>query len=308
MILICGIPTERPLALVRNAVEELGAPHVVVNQRHFDRMTFHFQADDNGIDGELRIDDDAIRLTEISGVYIRLMDDSLLPELREEPAGSPRSRRCRAFHAALTHWSEITPARVLNRTGSMASNASKPYQAQIIRKHGFDAPETLITNDPQLAETFIARHRRVIYKSISGVRSIVRTVTLADVDRLDAIRWCPVQFQEFLEGTNIRVHVVGGEVFPTEVRSAAVDYRYAARDDEPIDLVPTILPATVSERCITLARALGLEFAGIDLLLTNDGRWFCFEVNPSPGFNWFESMTGQPIAAAVARLLASGPA
>jgi hypothetical protein len=30
---------------------------------------------------------------------------------------------------------------------------------------------------------------------------------------------------------------------------------------------------------------------------------YFFEVNPSPGFTYFEDVTGQPIAAAVARLL-----
>jgi hypothetical protein len=31
---------------------------------------------------------------------------------------------------------------------------------------------------------------------------------------------------------------------------------------------------------------------------------FCFEVNPSPGYSYFEANTGQPIARAVARYLA----
>ncbi|MFC7543867.1 hypothetical protein ACFQU2_36610 [Siccirubricoccus deserti] len=45
--------------------------------------------------------------------------------------------------------------------------------------------------------------------------------------------------------------------------------------------------------------------AGIDLKRRRDGSWVCFEVNPSPGFSWFEAATGQPIAAAIAALLAS---
>jgi hypothetical protein len=30
----------------------------------------------------------------------------------------------------------------------------------------------------------------------------------------------------------------------------------------------------------------------------------CFEVNPSPGFSYYEGHTGQPISAAIARYLA----
>ena len=51
---------------------------------------------------------------------------------------------------------------------------------------------------------------------------------------------------------------------------------------------------------------LGLHVAGIDLRRTDDGRWVCFEVNPSPGFTFYQEETGQPIAEAIARLLAAG--
>jgi D-alanine-D-alanine ligase-like ATP-grasp enzyme len=42
--------------------------------------------------------------------------------------------------------------------------------------------------------------------------------------------------------------------------------------------------------------------AGIDLRRTTDGRWVCFEVNPSPGFVYFDDGT---ITEALADLLAT---
>jgi hypothetical protein len=44
--------------------------------------------------------------------------------------------------------------------------------------------------------------------------------------------------------------------------------------------------------------------AGVDLRRTVDGRWYCFEVNPSPGFTYYQDATGQPLAEAMAELLA----
>jgi hypothetical protein len=70
----------------------------------------------------------------------------------------------------------------------------------------------------------------VIYKSASGVRSIVRRVEQEDLPRLERIRWCPTQFQRHVPGTDIRVHVVGRSVFAATIVSDATDYRYAARD------------------------------------------------------------------------------
>ena len=47
-----------------------------------------------------------------------------------------------------------------------------------------------------------------------------------------------------------------------------------------------------------------LPLAGIDLRRTPDGRYVCFEVNPSPAFSFYERRTGLPIAHAIARHLA----
>jgi hypothetical protein len=48
----------------------------------------------------------------------------------------------------------------------------------------------------------------------------------------------------------------------------------------------------------------GLAIAGIDLKVTRDNRVYCFEVNPSPAYSYYESNTGQPISSAVADYLA----
>jgi D-alanine-D-alanine ligase-like ATP-grasp enzyme len=50
---------------------------------------------------------------------------------------------------------------------------------------------------------------------------------------------------------------------------------------------------------------MGLLVAGIDLRRTPDGRWSCFEVNPSPGFTYYQDKTGHPIDQAIAELLLS---
>ena len=128
--------------------------------------------------GQIRLGEWIYPLSDFAGVYIRLMDDQLLPELRTEPLDSARRRYSRALHDTLIRWCELTPARVVNRAGAVESNLSKPYQAQLIREHGFAVPETLITNDPDLVLDFRDRHKRVIYKSISvSARSCKRWKT-----------------------------------------------------------------------------------------------------------------------------------
>jgi hypothetical protein len=305
MILVCGIPSEPPLAGVIEALEQIGAPTAVFNQRHFAAMKMDFEIRAGAISGRLEIQGTGFPLEAIEGVYTRQMDFRLLPELKDRPEASDEYRYCAALHDTLTRWCEISPARVVNRVAPMGSNSSKPFQAQLIRRYGFEAPETLITNDPGQVLEFRDRHKHIIYKSVSGVRSIVQKLGDGDLPRLASLRWCPTQFQQFVEGFDVRVHVIGTKVIPTRITSSATDYRYASSQvGEAAHLAATELSDDVADKCIRLAEGLGLAFAGIDLKFAPDGRIFCFEVNPSPGYTYFEANTGQPIARAIACYLA----
>ena len=306
MILLCGIPSESPLALVREALDECGTPYVMLNQRQFPIMRMSLDISDGRAGGKLQLNGDSYQLEDFTGVFSRMMDYRFLPEVKDSADNAPERQLSRNLFDTLTRWAEVTPARVVNRIAPMGSNFSKPFQAQLISRYGFEVPETLITNDPELVRAFRAKHGRVIYKSISGVRSIVQTLTDEDMDdRLDNIRWCPTQFQAFVEGTNVRVHTVGDKVFATAISTEATDYRYAQRQSgDHAELREVDLSDELAEMCVKLAEGLGLAFAGIDLKVTPENRVYCFEVNPSPAFSYYESNTGQPISKAVAQYLA----
>jgi glutathione synthase/RimK-type ligase-like ATP-grasp enzyme len=292
------------MVLVRDALDSNGAPYVVLNQRKFASMKMSLDIQGGKPSGRLQLNGDSYSVDEFIGVFTRLMDYHHLPELKDAPADSPELKFCGNLFETLTRWAEISPARVVNRVAPMGSNFSKPYQAQLIKRYGFEVPETLITNDPELVCAFRARHGRVIYKSISGVRSIVQTLTDDDMKRIDNIRWCPTQFQAFVEGTNVRVHTVGEKVFATAISTDATDYRYAQRQSgDHAELRPVELADDLAEMCVKLSAGLGLAFAGIDLKITPENYVYCFEVNPSPAFSYYESQTGQPISRAVADYL-----
>lgn len=304
MILLCGIPSETPLRMVTDRLDEAGAKYVMVNQREFADCDIWFEVNASGVKGELKIFDRVHKLEDFRSAYQRLMDDTCLPELENEPEKSALRRRCRGFHDTLTRWLEIAPGLIVNRCAPMCSNSSKPYQAQLIREQGFQVPETLMTNRPELVREFQARHGRIIYKSASAVRSIVQTMQEADFERIENIRWCPTQFQAFVDGTNVRVHTIGGRVYATAIESEATDYRYASQQvGDAADLREVELADELAERCLKLSKALGLEFAGIDLKVTPDKEIYCFEVNPCPAFSYFEHNADQPISEGLAQSL-----
>ena len=63
------------------------------------------------------------------------------------------------------------------------------------------------------------------------------------------------------------------------------------------------IPAELGTRLVEVTQAMGLVLSGIDLRRTPGGEWCAFEVNPSPGFSFYEEGTGQPIADAIAGVL-----
>ncbi|MBU6498860.1 MAG: hypothetical protein KGJ41_00175 [Rhodospirillales bacterium] len=304
MILLGGIASERPLAMLGAALDARGAPWRLFDQRRCAACAMEFEVGATGVGGTLRLDAEEFDLRAITAVYLRLMDDRILPELEDEPDLSPARRHARALHDALYRWIEIADARVVNRSDPQGSNGSKPYQAQLIAAHGLRVPETLITNDPAEVLAFRRAHGAIIYKSMSGVRSIVKALDEDDVARLDDIGWCPVQFQALVEGRDVRVHVIDHDVHATEIISDVTDYRYARQQGGSTTLRATELPADLAARCVALTAGLGLIFAGIDLRIGADGQATCFEVNPSPAFSYYEGNTGQPIAASLASHLA----
>lgn len=296
--LVLGVTHEPPVAAVTRQLTDMNLPHILIDQRLLAVGDVSTWWENGSSGGVIEMRGTRIPLDEVTGVYTRLTTWAELPNVGGNPEALQHAYR---IHHAVESWLEATSACVINRTSANDTNHSKPYQALLIREH-FDIPATLVTNDRDRVLTFHEEFGRIIYKSISGERSIVTCFAEDDVARLVLLANAPAQFQEHVSGVDVRVHVIGAEVFATRVESHAIDYRYdqATGGGSMTAFDP---PDNIATECIALTRRLGLELSGIDLRLADDGRVVCFEVNPSPAFIAYEDVTGQPIAAAIARHL-----
>ncbi len=277
-VAVLGLLEDGPVHLLVEALKAEGVPTLHVNPRQFEA----FPLDDS-----------------FSGLYLRPVEGRRL-----YAKDAARGAACEQWTQSWCDLAEWLPGRVANRPSAMASNSSKPYQSQRLMALGFAVPPMLMTDAPEEVLAFEREHGPLIYKSASGVRSIVRLLDDQARGRLQHVRHCPTLFQKRLQGTNVRVHVVGQDVFACEVDSDGLDYRYAGKEGQSTDLRGTTLDEHTRWLCIRAAHDLDLPFAGLDLLLADDGRTYCFEVNPSPGYSWYEETTGQPISRSLARWLA----
>jgi glutathione synthase/RimK-type ligase-like ATP-grasp enzyme len=299
MVLVWGLREDSPTGRVLDRLRGIGVPVALIDQQELDRQRIELD-EGSCARGALHLPGGPIDLAEIRSAYVRPYDFRRLRVATMLEDSDPRLYEFCAFESALYAWVESAPGIVMNRFSAMASNGSKPLQADVIRRFGFALPETLLTTSPVAAADFRARHRAIVYKSISGQRSIVTRVDEDGSTDFANVERCITQFQEFVPGTDYRVHVVADRIFACRIDSDAVDYRY----DHGTRITPVEIPVALAERCYRLTTGRGLVFGGLDLRQTPQGEWYCFEVNPSPGFTYFEDATGIPIAAEVASVLA----
>ncbi|HTN49248.1 MAG TPA: hypothetical protein VMK32_07450 [Burkholderiaceae bacterium] len=305
MILVVGGLADSVTELVCARLEELGYAYRLLDLGRYPagyRIAWRWR--DDHPDGTISGPDWSLHLADITGAYVRFLG----PEGRLPPDAEPETADALRAEADVGLMALIEDLRcpVVNRVAGGMSNNSKPYQALLLRRAGLRVPATLVTNDATAARAFHAQQGEVIYKSVSGVRSIVRRLEPDGLARLELLRDGPAQFQAYVPGDNVRVHTVGDRVFAARVRSEAVDYRYAHRDGLAVEMEPIRLPHAIEQACLAVARDLDLLLAGIDLKETPDGDWYCFEVNPCPGFLYYERNSRLPISAALADLLRSG--
>ncbi|MEO6313830.1 MAG: hypothetical protein ABIU63_10855 [Chitinophagaceae bacterium] len=306
-----GIPSESPLEMAILSAEKAGIPYLVLDQRALHHCNLAIGFVNNRFSATLQMNDTDYDLEKFSGIYFRTMDYLAMPHADPQSLryiGADSVQKSGLLHQQLLYWMDITAVRILNAPWTMSSNISKPFQAQLIKEAGLKIPPTCITTDSGALRQFQQMYPALIYKSVSSVRSIVKELQPADEGILHKIQYLATQFQQKLTGTNIRVHVVGDVLFATRIESDVTDYRYAGRENKTAALTVFRLPKKIEKACFQLSESLGLTLCGIDLFLTDENEYYCFEVNPSPGYSYYQQHTGQDISGAIARWLYYGTA
>jgi len=286
MIVLSGIIADDPIRLLCVRLKMLGFPYVFVDQMTYPAELKALQewGEENTLGGVIAFPDGTtVAYEDITGVYIR-HSGFVSPQFHPDFDGREQELIKAQHTMSLACQFDYLPCAIANPL-----------------RNGFPIPRTLVTTVPDRVLAFRDEcGGKIIYKGASSNRSIVKLLDSADLDRLPLVRNCPVQFQEYIDGSNIRVHVVGDRVFALRIQSAGVDYRYCARQFESISL-----PEPVERQCLSLSQTLGLCFSGIDLI-ERDGAHYCLEVNPSPGFSFYELRAHQPISVALAEFLRDG--
>ncbi|NHN27927.1 MvdD family ATP-grasp ribosomal peptide maturase [Flavobacterium jejuense] len=195
---------------------------------------------------------------------------------------------------------------------------SKEEQMKIASFLGLLVPDTCITNSPEEANKFVKAHPNgaivkmqssfAIYKD--GFENVVFTnvVKEEDLEKIDTLQYCPMQFQEKLEKeVELRVTIVGDEIFAFAVDSqklanAKVDWR---REGTTLlnDWVPYELPANIKSKLLEMMDIYQINYGAIDIIVTPDDKYYFLEINSAGEFYWLDRLIDGAITTQMTKVL-----
>lgn len=279
-----------------------GLSPIHLDLRDFPRESGSFRLDRFGTARSLS---HVFGLDDVQSVWWRRPHPCLVPAGVRASDDAFRQAECDGFVQGLL-WS--IPAFWINDPGADRTASRKIVQLETARRAGFAIPETLITNDPDEARSFVeSRSGAVVYKRTGTGRAEfaeTRIITKADFGKLSGIRSSPTTFQDYVAAVcDLRVVWVDGIAWTVRIDSQAGVGRVDSRLDTSVDFVRDQLPPGVSKSLAMLMGALGLSFGVVDLRLGLDGEYYFLEVNPQGQFAYLEIKTGLPIFRSLANLL-----
>lgn len=209
------------------------------------------------------------------------------------------------FRMDALHWLARLGVSVVNPASAIERTVDKLYTSALLEEAGLPTPRTVVAERLDAAMAAFEAMRDVIVKPLFGSngRGMVRVSDpeiAYRVFRALELERAVYYVQQALPhpGRDVRAFVVGEAVAAAAWRSAPgwrTNVARGARAER------AELPPAWEELSLRAARAVGAEYAGVDLLPTSDGRTFVLEVNGIPGWRALQQTTETDIAGAIVR-------
>ncbi|MFC8045756.1 hypothetical protein [Nocardia sp. NPDC057353] len=294
VLVVADTDDRHAAALAATVREQHGLNAIRLDPREFPARTGSFRVDRGGTARSLsRI----VGLDSVRSVWWRRTTGQTLPR----SGGAEAQSESDGFLQGLL-WS--IPAYWVNDPGADRTASRRIVQLETARRAGFAVPETLITNDPDEARSFVGSRRGAVVRKRgnAGGRARTQLCTDADLGDIEAIRNTPTAFQDYIAAEcDLRVVWVDGVEWAVRLVPGHAESGAAAAP-----LQPERLPASVGKALTTLMGALGLSFGVLDLRIGLDGEYYFLEVDPQGRFAHLAARAELPIFRSLANLLVLG--
>ncbi len=310
MILVVSHLADPHATTVLEQLAQARAHAILFDTGHFPRESRLHITHENGKPSAMALTLDGTR-HDLSAVRTVWWRRPLPHQIQSEVvSGEDRGFAYGECHAAISGLWSCLDAHWVNEPARDEVAARKAYQLKVAAALGFRVPRTLITNDPVSAAAFIEAEgtNGTIYKAFSATEQTWRETRLLKPEertQLQAVRFAPVIFQEHIRADiDLRITVVGDEIFPAEIQSGKTDYHVDFRMHmHQAPMRAHVLPDEITGKLRAFMNMLGLVYGAIDMRLTPAGEYVFLEVNPAGQWLFIEERTHQPITAALVTYL-----
>ncbi len=199
------------------------------------------------------------------------------------------------------------------RSDSLLQARDKLRSMQRLTSFGVACPKTLFVGEGQNLEELIEQVGGFpvvikLLESTHGVGVLLADNMLQATSIIEAFQKMGqrVIVQEFIaeaNGADLRVFMVNGEVVAA-MRRQAKEGEFRSNLHRGASATPVLLTEQEEEVSRKVARVMGLDVAGIDLLRSDRGP-LVMEVNASPGLEGIENTTGKDVAGSIIELVES---
>ena len=189
----------------------------------------------------------------------------------------------------------------LNNPSSISSASNKLYQLITATRLKIPVPKFIISNDKQQVKEFTSKYASIL-KSLSagfiyygdlGFKVYTKKFSKLPRTILSALKYGPVIVQqEIAKKKEFRITVVDNKCFSVEVdythNPQTTDVRELIQDKNRHLFVRAENIRKIEEVSLRLTRHFGLSYAGLDWILSKDGKYYFLELNPLGSFKWYE--------------------
>ncbi|WP_252246719.1 hypothetical protein [Clostridium sp. ZBS4] len=198
--------------------------------------------------------------------------------------------------------------RVLTKPYILRYSENKIFQLIKAQEIGFDIPKSLISNDLNMAQSFL--HENKIIKPLTTGKimkdDMVEIFQTNLIDYIeDDIGVTPIYLQDYCKKLfEVRVTIVDKEVFSVKIDAFdKIDWR---KNQEKNKHSIITIPKEIEDKCFILMDELNIKFGAFDFIVDNNEKYIFLEVNPNGQWLWLEEITGLKISNSIIKYLIEG--
>lgn len=234
-----------------------------------------------------RIGDD--RNIEVRG---ERLDDCSALFVRTIPTGSLEQI---IFRMDVLHHLEKLGIPVVNSGSAIERTVDKYYTSFLLADAGIPTPRCLVTENFETALNACCEMGDVVVKPLFGSegKGIVRVSdeeTAYRVLRAWELNRYIFYIQEYLPHfqRDVRAFVIGDRVAAAMQRNGK---GWKTNYSKGAEVTPVALSPEMEELALSAVRAIGLDYAGVDLMQAEDGQVYVIEINSIPGWRGLQKIT-----------------